>query len=799
MKRSQITAATLLWLALVAMARGEIAYYVAPHGDDAKSGASPAEAFATLQRARDAIRARQPLSEDVTVHVLPGLHFLSATFELTDKDCAPDGKRITYKAHDPARKPRLSAGRVLRGPWQDEGKGVYSCDAGPGDFRHLYIDGKAAVCAREPNVGQWRQLKQWEPLTNSIRLQGSGIMKHWKRMEQVELVVKKHWAISRIHHKWFGTYDGDDVLFPTDKAVQLEYKQANVPPKGHGQYYFFENALEFLDQPGEFYLDRQARKLYYMPRPGEDLAQAEVIAPRLERMVTLQGTANVTFDGLIVEHDNWLHADSDRGYSGAQCNVHWDGWNTNPGAIQLTDTRNVRFVNNTVRNTTAAGLVLIKGTQQTHIEGNVFTEIGDTPIVVYAEKEKVPPEADQCRDDVVRNNFVGGYGRQNFAASGICVSVATRCTVEHNEVCDGGYAGITYGYFSKHESPAVGSRIQFNHVHHVMKELDDGAGIYVFVTQFNLSNSTLLIYRNFIHDVYRGETAEANPIAGIYVDECSAGNTLRENVIRSVGNTFHHNTGGKDGGARRDRQVYDGNTDENAAWEQAAGLQPVFAHLAPKPDKPAPTFEKTELVRHYPLDGDLNDLAGGKHGKAENGAAFDTANKARGAASLKFDGKTQWAALPEIDLGDQFTIALWVWLPEKTHGERAILSLPTFKLYTAAEIGEFIELLRTETSDGKHAHGAATHNHVFPRGRWNHLAVTVDRRHSAQRVYVNGEDVTNTDHLSNEFTSTGPVALGRHADDPKQARYLEGQLDDLRIYRGRLRPRAVRDLAVEER
>ncbi len=799
MRATGLIGIALFSLALANPSRGEITYFVKPDGDDAKSGASVAEAFATIARARDVIRQRQPIAEDVVVQILPGLHFLPSTFELTEKDSAREGRKIVYTAADPANKPRLSAGRLVRGEWKDEGGGIFSVDAGKGDFRQLYVNGKPAITARHPNAGSYLQLKQWEPMTNSIRLAGSGIMKHWRRPEQVELVIKKHWAISRIHYRFFGTYDGDDVVFPTPKAVELEFKQANVPPKANGQYYFLENALEFLDQPSEFYLDRQSRKLYYKPRPDEDLAKAEIVVPRIERMVTLKGTANVAFDGLIFEHDNWLHADADRGYCGAQCNVHWDGWNTTPGTIQLTDTRNIRFVNNVVRNVTACGLILLKGTQKTHVEGNVFAEIGDTPIVVYAEKEKTPAEADQCRDDTIRNNLVSGYGRQNFAASGICVSVATRCTVEHNEVFDGGYSGITYGYFSKHESPAAGSRIQFNHVHHVMKELDDGAGIYVFTTQFNLSDSTLLIYRNFIHDVYRGPTSEANPVAGIYLDECSAGNTLKENVIRRVGNSFHHNTGGKDGGARRDRQVYDGNTDENADWEREAGLEPAYSALCPTPDKPTPVFEKAQLVRHYPLDGNVEDVIGGKHGKTQGGAAFDRTEKAEGAASLGFDGKTAYVELPEIDLGGRFTICFWVYLPPKSLGERALFSLPGFKIYTVPEIGQFLELLRTETNDGKDAHGAATLNHALPRGRWNHVAITVDRRHAAQRVYVNGQDVTNTDHLGKEFAANGPIELGRYSDDPKKARYLEGRLDDVRIYLGDLRAREIRAIATPSR
>ncbi len=137
----------------------------------------------------------------------------------------------------------------------------------------------------------------------------------WARMEQVEFVAKKHWAISRLHVKWWGTYDGDDVFGPPEP--ELEFVQAHVPPKANGQRYFFENAVEFLDQPGEWYLNRSSRRLYYRPRAGESLATAEVIAPRLERVIDFDGAAGITLDGLVIEHGNWLRPNTPRGYVGA--------------------------------------------------------------------------------------------------------------------------------------------------------------------------------------------------------------------------------------------------------------------------------------------------------------------------------------------------------------------------------------------------------------------------------------------------------------------------------------------------
>ena len=791
--------ALLLVIALAALtvqATGAAAadrLYVKPDGSDDRSGTSLEHAFATLARAQSAVRAMQPLGNDVEIHIAPGLYLLSDTISFDATDSAPVGKRIAYRAADPKDKPRISGGRLIAGEWTEHGKGVHSIAAGEGDFRQLYVNGRLAICAREPDEGHWREIKHWEPITGTIRLKGSGILDHWQRMEQVEFVVKKHWGMSRLHIKWWGTYDGDDVFAP---KTDIEYSKAHVPPKADNQLYFFENALEFLDQPGEWYLDRQSRRLHYKPRPGEDLAQAEVVAPRLERLVEMKAAANVTFDDLIFEHANWLYPDGDHGYVGCQANVQWDAWQVNPGALHLTDTQDVIIRDCVVRNTTAAGLCLVKGTQRTRVEGNVFTEIGDTPIAVYTEKSRLPEESGQCRDDVICNNFVCGFGRHNYAAAGICVAVATRIAVAHNEVTDGGYAGITYGYFSEPNSPAVGSRILSNYVHHVMKELDDGAAIYVFNTEFDRSQSTLLVERNFIHDVVRGAMVEANPVAGIYLDEGASAVTLRENVIRNVGNTIHLNTGGKHG-CRPDKQVYERNTDEDVRIEAQAGLEPAYQHLNPYLFKPAPTFKTPVCLHHWPLDGDARDVVGDRHGTLHGGAVFDTDHPAVGTAAVRLNGKRQYLAFPEVTLPDRFTLSFWLWLPTRAFGERAIFTSPGLRIYSAVEIGDFQGQLRTQTIDAKGHSTASTLNGVLPRGRWNHLVITVDRRHEAQRVYVNAQDVTSTDHLGHrDWPTCGPICFGRFSDREQDRRLdLDGRLDDIQIYLGHLRQAAIRGLS----
>jgi len=71
------------------------------------------------------------------------------------------------------------------------------------------------------------------------------------------------------------------------------------------------NAIQFLNAPGEWYLDRDAQKLYYWPRKGEQMETAQVIAPYLETLVRVQGNidhpvSNIHFKGISFQHTGWL-------------------------------------------------------------------------------------------------------------------------------------------------------------------------------------------------------------------------------------------------------------------------------------------------------------------------------------------------------------------------------------------------------------------------------------------------------------------------------------------------------------
>ena len=74
-----------------------------------------------------------------------------------------------------------------------------------------------------------------------------------------------------------------------------------------------------------------AKTVYYLPRPGEDMTKAEVIAPAVEKLVELRGTLdrpvqNIRFEGITFEHGSWL-LPSKIGFVDVQANFVLDSKN----------------------------------------------------------------------------------------------------------------------------------------------------------------------------------------------------------------------------------------------------------------------------------------------------------------------------------------------------------------------------------------------------------------------------------------------------------------------------------------
>ena len=181
--------------------------------------------------------------------------------------------------------------------------------------------------------------------------------------------------------------------------------------------YFVENAPDALDMPGEWHFDRAAQEVTYIPFPDENLEQAEVIAPTLERLVFLEGdpdsgqlVRNIEFRGLTFAHAEWTM--DPEGYVDGQ-----SGYRA-PYAIQAVGAVHLRVENCTVAHSGGYGLFLGRGSKHNQVLASHFYDLGGGGIRIGEEKPS-PSEAGQNYDNLIADNEIHDLGLVYASANGI--------------------------------------------------------------------------------------------------------------------------------------------------------------------------------------------------------------------------------------------------------------------------------------------------------------------------------------------------------------------------------------------
>lgn len=303
-------------------------FYVSPSGNDANPG-TKVKPFATLERARDAIRSVPP-SRPRNVLLQEGMYRISASLVLGPEDSGTAQTPAVWQAA-PGEMVRFVGGTRLTDwqPVQDasvqsrlspEARGrVVQCDLGAlgidklgtvqpqsGIRTELFFDRRYMTLARYPNdawleiadVPSDAQFKfQDKDDPNLVRHRGpfqygGNRPERWK--DTADLWIHGYW-----------TYDWADEYEPVER-VEVEKSLIWPKPPYHGygytkgHRYYFLNVLEELDQPGEWYLDRKERILYFWP--PDKLETAEAMFPDFEQpMVVLDNASHVSLRGIVFE------------------------------------------------------------------------------------------------------------------------------------------------------------------------------------------------------------------------------------------------------------------------------------------------------------------------------------------------------------------------------------------------------------------------------------------------------------------------------------------------------------------
>ncbi|MCE5248891.1 right-handed parallel beta-helix repeat-containing protein [bacterium] len=538
MKRQPVRYLVVLLLAILALCScgtgenaRENAFYVSPTGNDGWSG-KKGKPFATIEKARDAVRAlkaKGPLTKPVTVYIGGGVYTLSKPVVFTPEDSGTAEFLVTYAAV-PGESPVVSGGKAITG-WKKGADSAWTAEipevkAGTWYFRQLFVNGKRCQRARTPDNGFFTadgEISMEDQARFTFR--NDDIKPGWAESGDIEVIALQAWAEIRM------------PIRNIDVAKKIVTLSGKCRPSNREKdaRYWVENIREGLDQPGEWYLDRTAGVLSYIPRPGEDMTKAEVIAPVAQELVRFEGkpetnsyVTNIAIRGITFCYTDWsLPAE---GYSDVQAAYDIPAVITGNGAQSVTiEGCAVRHVGN-------YAVEFARGCTKITITESELADLGAGGVKI-GEPTNRENTAEQTFGNSVTDNHIHDIGEVYPAACGIMIFLSGGNLISHNHIHDTYYTGISNGWsWGYAETNAKENIIEFNHVHDIGRGmLSDMGGNYNLGVQ-----PGSVIRNNLFHDI----TSYGYGGWGIYTDEGSSYILIENNIVyRTKSGGFHQHYG----------------------------------------------------------------------------------------------------------------------------------------------------------------------------------------------------------------------------------------------------------------
>lgn len=528
--------------------------YVDPRGDDRWSGlgAEPAAdgsdgPVATLGRAQEMVRA-WPKSEGgaVRVYLRGGVHRLTETWVLRPEDSGTAECPVIYAAY-PGEQPVLSGGRVITGWSASEvhGRPCWVADlpevrAGRWNFTQLFVNGRRGARPRWPRH-DYARFTAWQAEDPARAEFAPGELRAWHNLEDVKLVTLQYWEEN---HLRFASVDVENRT----ACFRAAPERKPVDEEGRFARYFVENVFEELSEPGEWYLDRAAGRLYYLPREGETPETVEVVAPVLGELVRFAGTEkqsvrHIVLENLSLQHAEWDYPPERTASLQAAVLV--------PGAVRLEHAMHCVLYGCEIARVAHYGIEMQDGCSGNRVIACVLHDLGaggvrlgnhDKP--VFAGQEREERDRGLPMNATVTDCEIHDGGKIFPSAIGIWIGDCGFNRVAHNHVHHFNYTGISSGWtWGYADTATVENRIEYNHIHHINWDrlLSDNGGIYTLGR-----HPGSVVRGNVIHHVgmyhYGGR--------GLYPDEGTTGLLLENNLVYRCDGPGYRTHFGRDNHAR---------------------------------------------------------------------------------------------------------------------------------------------------------------------------------------------------------------------------------------------------------
>jgi len=597
---------TLLLAAAVATV-----FHVAPTGSDSNTG-DAGHPFGSLEKAQQAVRAANAAdaADDIVVRLASGTYRLVRPLVFSSADGGRNGHHVEWAA-EPGASPVISGAIAVSG-WKlfDRGRHIYVADVPVGlDSRQLWVDDQLArraaieiprsavefsaegmtlvagtdaatrAAVPPPVAGDLERL----PDQKRIEVEGTG----WftDRFSPVESISGRTLRMQQ----------------PAWKNNTWGYDTLNNPYGPEAAHLFLVNSLQFLTQPGQWYLDPAHGKLYLRPRGGTNIEHVRVELPRLSSLLAIGDSldspvADLTFRGIRFSHTTWLGPSTNIGYASQQSGAYlakvladypqdaltrckWgcpefehlrNEWNQIPAAIQVAAAKRITFDQNVFAhlgqyalgigndsnaNLTGAGL----GAAGIFVTRNVFTDLAGGAILAGGVQRDAhhPSDPRQLNTQLsVINNRIRAVSKDYRDHSAVLSTYVEGALILHNDIADVPYDAIDIGYGWGIQDAGGNANYRLNFRGYDFKEnrVYDTPTTHrdVYVAYNRIHGA-----KQYFHDggaIYNLSASAGTTIAenyifenggriGIYLDEGSRYLSIRDNVVADpLGTWLNANT-----------------------------------------------------------------------------------------------------------------------------------------------------------------------------------------------------------------------------------------------------------------
>ncbi len=297
-----------------------------------------------------------------------------------------------------------------------------------------------------------------------------------------DIIVHGYWAWD-----WANSYERIAGIDKSARLIRLE------PPYGHygfrtGRRIQFLNILEELDQPGEWFADRDSGILYFWP-PEKPCAGDAVVSLLEGPFISLDGASNIIIEGIVFEY---ARGTAIAGDNASGCLVD-----------------NCEF-----RNLGNYGVRLGGGRCNT-VRGCTLYNLGDGGIEVSGGDRKTLAPADH----LVEGNHIHHVARWSKCYVPAIHATGVGIRIANNLIHDHPHCAILFG--------GNEFTIEFNEIHRVCLETGDVGAIYLGRDYTFRGN---IVRHNYVH--HTGGVGMGS--MGVYNDDCVSGTVIYGNVFWKV-------------------------------------------------------------------------------------------------------------------------------------------------------------------------------------------------------------------------------------------------------------------------